>query len=137
MVLLPLDLETLKLAVDQDTSKPGAFDLGEGLTPVDVWQGLHASEPLWIASAGVEGGEENQSRINSSDLSLLKKLEAFPAKRWAQMCDGIGWTHLGAIGLSWCQGSTDQAFNTAWSIAVPDKDHTDSQQRALRLVKPS
>ncbi|WP_082596500.1 hypothetical protein [Pseudovibrio sp. POLY-S9] len=123
------------MAVDQDTTKPGAFDLGEGLTPVDVWQGLHASEPLWIASAGVDGGEENQSRINETDLSLLKRLETFPAKRWAQMCDGIGWTALGAVALSWCQSSNDQAFKTAWSNAVTDEKLSDSQKRALTLVK--
>ncbi|KZL26498.1 hypothetical protein [Pseudovibrio sp. Ad37] len=125
----------LKLAADQDKAKPGVFDLGEGLTPVDVWQGLHASEPLWIASAGIEGGQENQTRIDETDLSLLKKLESFPAKRWAQMCDGIGWTPLGAAALSWCQSSNNQAFKVAWSNAVKDEELSDSQMRALKLAK--
>ena len=123
------------LADETKTGKTGAFDLGDGLTPVDIWQSLHASEPLWIASAGMEGGAENQARIDVTDLSLLKKLESFPAKRWAQMCDGIGWTPLGAAALSWCQGCTEQAFKAAWSIAMPSEELNDSQQRALRLVK--
>ncbi|KZL02626.1 hypothetical protein PsAD26_04706 [Pseudovibrio sp. Ad26] len=123
------------LMVNKEDSKIGAFDLGEGLTPVDVWQGLHASEPLWIASAGVDGGNENQTRIDETDLSLLKRLEAFPAKRWAQMCDGIGWTPLGAAALSWCQSSNDQVFKVAWSNAVKDEKLSDSQKRALKLAK--
>lgn len=127
----------LKLAANKENSNIGAFDLGEGLTPVDVWQGLHASEPMWIASAGMEGGAENQNRIDASDLSLLKQLEQFPAKRWAQMCDGIGWTALGAAALSWCEGSTQQAFQTAWSLAVPEDALTDSQKRALGLARTS
>ncbi|KZK79001.1 hypothetical protein PsW64_03345 [Pseudovibrio sp. W64] len=135
VALLPLDRGMLKLVADQDTSKPGVFDLGEGLTPVDIWQGLHASEPLWIASAGVEGGKENQTRIDETDLSLLKKLGSFPAKRWTQMCDGIGWTALGAVALSWCQSSNDQAFKVAWSSAVNDEKLSDSQTRALKLAK--
>lgn len=123
------------MAADNNTPTLGAFDLGDGLTPVDVWQGLHASEPLWIASAGVEGGDENQSRIDETDLSLLKSLEAFPAKRWAQMCDGIGWTALGAVALSWCESSTDHAFKAAWSHAVAGQELKDSEKRALRLTK--
>ncbi|WP_082830727.1 MULTISPECIES: hypothetical protein [unclassified Pseudovibrio] len=59
------------MADNNITPTLGAFDLGEGLTPVDIWQGLHASEPLWMASAGIEGGDENQSRIDETDLSLL------------------------------------------------------------------
>ena len=124
----------LKLAADQDAQVLGAFDLGDGLTPVDIWQGLHAGELLWIASAGVEGGEENQSRIDETDLSLLKKLESFPARRWAQMCDGIGWTPLSAVALTWCQSPNDQAFKVAWSKAVKE-ELKDSQKRAFRLIK--
>ncbi|WP_082830729.1 MULTISPECIES: hypothetical protein [unclassified Pseudovibrio] len=123
------------MAVDKITQTPGAFELGDGLTPMDIWQGLHASEPLWIASAGVEGGDENQSRIDETDLSLLRRLEDFPAKRWAQICDGTGWTALGAVALSWCEGSTDFAFKAAWSNAVADLELKDSEKRALRLVK--
>ncbi|MGH0003802.1 hypothetical protein ACQU0X_27325 [Pseudovibrio ascidiaceicola] len=120
---------------EKDGKKAGAFDLGEGVTPVDIWHGLHVSEHLWVASAGVEGGEENQKRINESDLSLLKKLETFPAKRWAQMCDGIGWTPLGAVALSWCLNSNEQAFKVAWSNTVEDQDLSDSQMRALKMVR--
>lgn len=123
------------LMASKEDNKIGAFDLGEGLTPVDVWQGLHASEPLWIASAGVDGGNENQTRIDETDLSLLKKLETFPAKRWAQMCDGIGWTALGATALSWCQSSNNQAFKVAWSNAVKNEELSDSQMRAIKLAK--
>ncbi len=127
--------EMCSLAAEQQNSTTGAFDLGQGLTPVDIWQSLHASEPLWVASAGAEGGAENQQRIDETDLSLLRRLEEFPAKRWAQMCDGIGWTPLGAIGLSWCLGATEQAFRVAWSIAAPEDELNDRLSRALRLMK--
>ncbi|WP_109317173.1 hypothetical protein [Pseudovibrio ascidiaceicola] len=68
------------------TDNTGAFDLGEGPTPVNIWQSNHVAEPLWIASAGTEGGAENQNRIDETDLSLPQKLGSLPARRWAQMC---------------------------------------------------
>lgn len=82
---------------------PRIVDLGDGLTAVDVWQSIHASERNWIARAGGRPRFLFADMQDGSDLMLMQLLAQLPARRWYDLCNGGGWSAMAGAALSWCQ----------------------------------
>ena len=112
-------------------------DFEDGLTPVDVWQSLHASERNWMARAAGEPRFAFAENANASDLLLLQRLGTFPVARWGHLCDGAGWTPLGIAAASWCQGARiDQVvelYRRLERIPAPGDD----LERAAAFINPA
>ncbi|WP_150523617.1 hypothetical protein [Roseibium sediminis] len=79
------------------------IDLGNGITALDILQGIWASER--VRSAPGEGTEELEfsEYKPGSDQQLLAMLGTFPASRWRELCNGAGWTPIAASALTWCK----------------------------------
>jgi len=112
-------------------------ELGDGLTPVDVWQSLHASERNWMARAAGEPRFAFAENANASDLMLLQRLSTFPVGRWGHLCDGAGWTPLGIAAVSWClDARIDQVvglYQRLGRIPAPGDD----LERAAAFINPA
>jgi hypothetical protein len=84
---------------------PAVVDLGEGLTPADIWQSLHAGERRWLLRAPEDERRPLAAFMDASDKQLMEILSSFPARRWAELCNGAGWTPIALAAFSWCQGA--------------------------------
>ena len=92
----------------------GVTDLGDGLTVVDIWQGLHANAIAWQAHPYGASAVQNRMLIDGTDLSVLRALAAYPCASWAALCAAAGWTAYGAVALSWCEGATLPQVFDGW-----------------------
>ncbi|MCB5205523.1 hypothetical protein LH464_24090, partial [Neorhizobium sp. T786] len=54
------------------TNLPLPLDLGDGLSPVDIWQSLHAGERRWIAQAAGEPRFIFSDQADGSDRALMQ-----------------------------------------------------------------
>lgn len=115
---------------------PLPVDLGDGLTPVDIWQSLHAGERSWIAHAGGRPKFLFSEQIDGSDRMLMERLQAFPADRWIALCNGVGWTGLGAAALSWCDGAKLADVLEVFDLLglVPESGNV--VERAASFIRP-
>ena len=82
---------------------PTPILLGEGLSLVDIWQSLHASERTWGARSSSAPRFAFEDMVWGSDRMLMELLTEVPAQRWITLCYGAGFTNLGAAALSWCR----------------------------------
>lgn len=84
----------------------GVAHIGDNLTPIDVWQGLHANARAWENVPYGAGQAQDRILIDGTDLSVLKALSEYPAERRSALCGAVGWTAYGAAGLCWCAGAS-------------------------------
>jgi len=103
-------------------SKPGSVvTVGDNLTLADVWTSLHASAEVW---RNVPHDAAQQERIDDSDLSMLRNLSRVPAALWQKLCEALGWTVYGSVGLSRCEGAEIGMVCAAWeasaTVLTPD-----------------
>ncbi|ACB23167.1 hypothetical protein [Methylobacterium radiotolerans] len=114
-------------------------DLGDGLTPVDVWQSLHAGERRWAARTAAEERLPFAGQMDASDRQLMALLGAFPATRWVPLCEGAGWTPIAVAALTWCEGATLTIALRAWTRLDPAADPLPGTvaERAARFLNPA
>ncbi|PYE85162.1 hypothetical protein [Phyllobacterium leguminum] len=121
----------------QNTALPQPISLGDGLTPVDIWQSLHASERSWIAKAGGAPRFVFNENADSSDRMLLEMLPALPVRRWFDLCNGAGWTVLGGAALSWCkEGSLGDVLHVFRELKLMPEPGN-AWERAASLINPA
>lgn len=113
-------------------------DLCDGLTPVDVWQSLHAGERRWVARTAAEDRLPFAGQMDASDRQLLALLGDFPATRWASLCEGAGWTPIAVAALTWCEGATLTIALRAWTRLDPAAEPLPGTvaERAARFLNP-
>lgn len=114
----------------------GAVDLGDGLTPIDIWQGLHAGARSWGRTSYGVAGDQDRVLIDASDLSVLRVLQNFPATNWTALCEAVGWTVYGAVALSWCKGADLRNVWSAWLASGFLLKPLAENERPARLLNP-
>ncbi len=115
----------------------GATDLGDGLTPIDIWQGLHANARNWSAVRYGASQHHDRTLIDGSDLSVFKALATFPAAKWSAMCEAVGWTIYGAVGLSWCKDTALSEVVAAWKETGLKINPTPEMRRPAQMINPA
>lgn len=115
----------------------GAVDLGDGLTPVDIWQGLHAGARSWERTGYGMAGDQDRTLIDASDLSVLRSLQNFPAASWRDLCSAAGWTVYGSIALAWCQGATVVQVWDGWLASEFPLKPLPEYERPARFLNPA
>ncbi|TQM90403.1 hypothetical protein BD293_0039 [Roseinatronobacter monicus] len=116
----------------------GVTDLGDGLTVVDIWQGLHANAKAWpVNPYGLASAAQNRTLIDGTDLSVLRALAAYPGAGWSALCTAAGWTSYGAVALSWCQGATLPQVLDAWLASGFSLKPLPEYERPARLLNPT
>ncbi|MCB5205520.1 hypothetical protein LH464_24075 [Neorhizobium sp. T786] len=56
------------------------------MSPVDIWQSLHAGERRWIAQAAGEPRFIFSDQADGSDRALMQLLAKLDARRWIDLC---------------------------------------------------
>jgi hypothetical protein len=112
-------------------------DLGDGLTPADVWQSLHASERRWMAQGAPDQRLAFGQFVDASDRQVMASLQSFPAARWTSLCDGAGWTPIACAALSWCEGATLDAVLGMWRVLGAWPQPGNAAERAAGFLNPA
>ena len=115
----------------------GVTDLGDGLTVVDIWQGLHANAIAWQAHPYGASAVQNRMLIDGTDLSVLRALAAYPCASWAALCAAAGWTAYGAVALSWCEGATLPQVFDGWRASGFPLKPLPEYERPARFINPA
>jgi len=95
----------------------GVVDLGDGLTPVDIWQGLHANARAWSEARYGANPYQDCVLIDGTDLSVLKALSDYPAEKWHALCAAAGMTVYGPVALSWCKDAKIKDVWDGWEAS--------------------
>ena len=115
----------------------GVVQLGDGLTPVDIWQGLHGNARAWQNVPYGAGQQQDRMLIDGTDLSVLRALAEYPAEDWAALCHATGWTVYGAVGLSWCADADLKLVWDAWRASRFVIKPLPDFERPARLINPA
>lgn len=116
-VQCPVHLLKYLLAGEPVNAMHGAVDLGDGLTPIDIWQGLHSNARAWSQVPYGAGQNQDRTLIDGTDLSVLKALADYPASKWAALCNAAGMTVYGAVALSWCKDAEIKDVWEGWEAS--------------------
>ncbi|MGH1331703.1 MAG: hypothetical protein ACRBBK_12540 [Paracoccaceae bacterium] len=104
---------------------------------VDVWKVLHENYLTWLKIPPGPLQTEDRLRFDASDAKLFKSLQDTSASQWMALCQGIGWTTVGAIAVSWCKDASVEDVWAAWtasnSVFVP----TVEQRRPAWFLNPN
>lgn len=122
-----------------DSSHPlsGVTLLGEDFTAIDIWQSLHQTAQSWKNIPAGASQAQDRVLLDGTDLSVIRTLQDFPAERWANICEGVGWTAYGAAGLSWCQGADLAVVCEQWQKSGLILKPTPESERPARLLNPA
>ena len=123
--------------VNAPNALQGVIDLGDGLTPIDIWQGLHANAHAWIDSPYGVSQEQDRILIDGTDISVLRALSVYPVKKWIALCEAVGWTAYGAVGLSWCEGAELPQIWEAWEASGSALKPLPEYERPARFINPA
>ena len=123
--------------VDITDAMSGAVDLGDGLTPIDVWQGLHANARAWSDVPYAGSQSQDHILIDGTDLSVLKALENYSAKGWHALCTAAGMTVYGAVALSWCEGAELSQVWDGWEASGFPLKPSPEFERPARFINPT
>ncbi|QUS59151.1 hypothetical protein [Pseudovibrio brasiliensis] len=105
------------------------------ITAIEAWLGLHVELENWHIKFD-EAEEHLHPLKDRANLTYLGFLKGFPAKQWAMIGDGAGWTPVAAMALSWCEGATWESVLKAWqSIESLDLESTVSNL-AAQMTNP-
>jgi hypothetical protein len=118
---------------------PATPDLGDGLTPVDIWQSLHASQRAWLSRTPEDERRPFAAFAEGSDRQLMEMLADFPAKRWAYLCNGAGWSPIALAAYSWCRDAVLEDMLAGWESLGKDGSISPGSvaERAARFVNPA
>ncbi|MGH1368591.1 MAG: hypothetical protein ACRBCL_08230 [Maritimibacter sp.] len=101
----------------------GAHQHIDGKPLADVWRYLHENFLTWLKIPPGPLQTEDRLQFDASDAKLYKSLQDTSASQWMALCQGIGWTTVGAIALSWCKDASVEYVWAAWretnSVFVP------------------
>lgn len=120
--------------VDTGGAMQGAVDLGDGLTPIDIWQGLHANARSWADVPYGASQQQDRMLIDGTDLGVLKALASYPAEKWSALCEAVGWTVYGAVGISWCKGANLSQVWAGWEASGVKLKPMPDQERPARFI---
>lgn len=126
--------------MDSDTPNDpmqGVVYLGDGITPVDIWQGLHANARAWEDVPYGASQDQDRLLIDGTDLGVLRALSDYPAEQWSAFCAAVGWTVYGVVGLSWCSGAKFEDIAAIWKdheFPVTADDHLKRPARLINLA---
>lgn len=96
----------------------GAIRAGAGLTLPEIWQTLHANAREWQSVPRNANFFDIREMLDDSDRQTLLMLQEIEAVQWEQVCNGSGWTAIGAIALSWCAGAQDLSrISDRWQLS--------------------
>jgi len=113
-------------------------DLGDGLTPADVWRSLYADEQKWLEQMTSMERAIFRESMDGNNMQLCALLQAFSAKRWLSICNGLGWTPFSFAALSWCQDAVLEDILYGWEhldagqMPMPNS----TTERAAKFINP-
>ncbi|MGH0004722.1 hypothetical protein ACQU0X_32045 [Pseudovibrio ascidiaceicola] len=106
-----------------------------GITAIECWVGLQVELDSWNLKFD-ETGENLHPLKDKTNLVYLEFLKGFPARKWALIGDGAGWTPVSAMALSWCEGTTWDGVLKAWE-AIKNLDlESDATSLSAQMTNP-
>ncbi len=115
----------------------GANEIAEGMFAPTIWTSLHTNAELWLRAGFSADTITQRASIQENDGAILRVLSTFPAAKWSAMCEAVGWTVYGAVGLSWCEGVTFSEVVAAWKETGLKINPTPEMRRPARMVNPA
>lgn len=107
----------------------------QAFTPIEIWTGLHVELENWRLKCSHVNEDLHPLRDTENSV-YLKELQAFPARKWALIGDGAGWTPVSAMALSWCEGTTWKGVLKAWE-AINNLDlESDVTSLSAQMTNP-
>ncbi len=113
----------------------GVFRVGQNLTLVDIWIGVHSDAQQWQRASLSPDVLSQRAAINDNTARLMATLAECPASRWKALIGAQGITQYGAIALSWCEGADLLTVSDLFFAEITRHDQID--QRAAGRINPA
>lgn len=104
---------------------------------VQIWQEIHENHLAWLRVPEGPLRHEDRQLFDASNRRNLSDLGAVPAQDWSALCDGIGWTLLGCVALSWCDAVEKGMVWEALRHVPPPFTATPGNIRACQFLNPA
>jgi len=115
----------------------GAILLGGRTSLPDTWRILHSNANIAIEAISARDNSRGiHDMLEKADTALLKSLEECNIEHWAWLCEGAGWTIVGAAALSWCRGVQAAQVWSAWAKSGYPLAPTPHFLRTTRQINP-
>ena len=108
-----------------DSSKPalaGAILSKGGQSLPDLWRIQHSNANLFarfVRTGQPRRAASISALISEAEITIRQELQSIPATSWVNLCAAVGWTHVGAASLSWCDDASEEQVWQAWTEATP------------------
>ncbi len=102
-----------------------------------IWHELHENQLAWLRVPEGPLRHEDRQLFDASSRRNLSDLASIPAQEWWSLCEGIGWTLMGCVALSWCEAPKAGLVWDALKRVPPPFTATPGNIRACQLLNPS
>lgn len=133
------DEGSMKLAdINQFGPMIGMNSALEGVTLLEIWQGIHHRALHWNLPPEGKTIEEHQFSISFDDRNTCIILEEnVLSKHWYSLCNSIGMTVYGAASLSWCKDAEPSQVWESWLASNFPLKPLPEFERPARFINPA